>query len=137
MSFFGAKGPVCYCQSCGKTVSLNEKFCVGCGALLGDIQCPKCNNTGPPIDFKEGCPKCLYLNAKGNTSSGIIRVDTLIKAYGKDKGSQESELPLSSKNKNRSYVEKNEPFPTVFFTNLLMLVLLSFGILGGLWWLSQ
>lgn len=136
MRFSEARDPICYCQACGKTVSLNEKFCVGCGAVLGDIQCPKCGHLGPPFEFKEGCPNCLYLNAKGNTSSGIIRVNTLKKAYGKDKKEAQSQA-TSSGNKKRSYSEKNEPFPTSFFTNLLLLVLLSFGILGGLWWLSQ
>ena len=50
-----------FCQYCGAEVPLNSDSCPNCGKEFEEVLCPKCNYTGSPVKFSNGCPKCGYL----------------------------------------------------------------------------
>ena len=66
-----------FCENCGSEVGANARFCPKCGKFFSSVRCPKCGNTGPVTDFKNGCPQCHYTvpksSSKGNSTSDGLR----------------------------------------------------------------
>lgn len=116
----------CYCQSCGKTVSLEEKTCSGCGAVLGNIQCPQCGFLAEPSKFSNGCPQCSYLQQK--------KEDSLVKnSKANNSSSPKNKTLVASLNKQRRHREAVE---FSMFLNVFLIIFLTSCLVGGFLWIS-
>ena len=58
------KEKVFFCEACGNPVSLRASKCGSCGRVFENVKCPKCEYSGKPSLFSNGCPACGYLKVE-------------------------------------------------------------------------
>ena len=49
-----------FCEHCGAEVLRDAKYCGKCGRFFSAVRCPRCQFSGSPSAFRDGCPVCGF-----------------------------------------------------------------------------